>query len=198
MLAAMDDDTLGRIVGPGITHISCMAIEGSYDHKRHHAARHAGRPHPPEAPVPVWDFVVQRADGSWLRFHPEQTKRKVAVAAADFDYEREGPYAGRGRSDGPGTYRNMLAQTYNDGGTFKATEAEREANRERARARGRGGHGGAASTRGRGGGYAPAAPAPQFPAAAAPAAECCWLCSGESTCNLSVELVLGAKGSGTV
>ena len=133
MLAGFTDATLERIVGPGVRRIVCMSITGSYDHKRHHAARLANRQYPPDAPVPVWDFVVERTDGTRVRFHPGQTKRKVEIADYDFALERDGPAAGRGQSDGPGTYRAMLANTHNEVGAFQPTAAERQANRERAR-----------------------------------------------------------------
>ena len=164
MLAGFNDATLERIVGPGVRRIVCMSITGSYDHKRHHAARLANRQYPPDAPVPVWDFVVERTDGTRVRFHAGQTKRKVEIADYDFALERDGPAAGRGQSDGPGTYRAMLANTHNEVGSFQPTVAECQANRERARGRGRHTRGGSARTRGGGGRAAMAAP-PQQPSA---------------------------------
>ena len=88
MLAGFNDATLERIVGPGVRRIVCMSIRGRYDHKRHHAARLANRQYPPDAPVPVWDFVVERIDGSSVRFHPAHRKRKVEIAACDFALEQ--------------------------------------------------------------------------------------------------------------
>ena len=151
MLAGLNDATLKRIVGAGVRRIVCMPIPTSYDHKRHHAALQANRLLPPGAPVPVWDFVVERTDFTRVRFHPQQTKRKVEIADYDFKLERAGPAAGRGKSDGPGTYRAMLAKTHNEVGAFQPTEAERQANCERARGRGRHTRGGSAHTRGGGG-----------------------------------------------
>ena len=165
MLAGFNDATLERIVGPGVRRIVCMPITGSYDHKRHHAARQANRQYPPDAPVPVWDFVVERTDGTRVRFHVGQTKRKVEIADYDFALERDGPAAGRGQSDGPGTYRAMLANTHNEVGAFQPTAAESQANRERARGRGRHTRGGSAHTRGGGGGGAAMAAPPQQPSA---------------------------------
>ena len=158
MLAGCNNDTLERIVGPGVRRVLCMAIPKSYDHKRHHAALQACRQYPPDAPVPVWDFVVERTDGTRVRFHPNQTNRKIAVADYAFEFERNGPAAGRGRSDGPGTYRAMLWRTYNEAGAGQPTAEEQHANRERARlarakgiACGRHTRGGSAHTRGGGG-----------------------------------------------
>ena len=151
MLAGFNDATLERIVGPGVRRIVCMAITGSYDHTRHHAARLANRQYPPDAPVPVWDFVVERTDDTRVRFHVNQTRRKVEIADYHFALERDGPAAGRGQSDGPGAYRAMLANTHNEVGAFQPTAAERQANRERARGRGRHTRDGSAHTRGGGG-----------------------------------------------
>ena len=159
MLAGCNNDTLERIVGPGVRRVLCMAIPKSYDHKRHHAARLANRQYRSDAPVPVWDFVVERTDGTRVRFHPNQTNRKIAVADYAFEFERNGPAAGRGRSDGPGTYRAMLWRTYNEAGAGQPTAEEQHENRERARlarakgiACGRHTRGGSAHTRGGGGG----------------------------------------------
>ncbi len=64
---------------------------GSYDHKRRHAARVGRRPYVSNAPVPVWDFVVDRTDGTRVRFHPDQTRRTISIADMPFEYERDGP-----------------------------------------------------------------------------------------------------------
>ena len=39
MLASFPDDVLEQVVGPGVVTITCEPWVGSYDHKRHHAAR---------------------------------------------------------------------------------------------------------------------------------------------------------------
>ena len=121
MLNGMQEQTLDRIVGNGIIGICCKPIEGAYDHKRRHAARLLGHPvYDDAAPVPIWDFVVTRVDGSGIRFHVSQTNRKVElIDVADLDYETEGPRKGKGKSDGKGTYRRMLASSYNEAGAFR-------------------------------------------------------------------------------
>ena len=43
-LNGMDDDTLERVVGTGLAGIMLAALPGSYDHKRHWAARQLGIP----------------------------------------------------------------------------------------------------------------------------------------------------------
>ena len=76
MLNGMNDATLERVVGLGITGICCMAIHGSYDHARRDAARELGIVYDDwsdqaayegprrAAPVPIWDFVLARLDGT--------------------------------------------------------------------------------------------------------------------------------------
>ena len=127
MLNAFGDDTLQKIVGDGITNISCKPIPGSYDHKRRHAAKVLGKAYPEDSPVPVWDFEVERVDGTRVWFHTSQTNKKVEIREATFDYEREGPRAGKGNSDGKGTYKRMLANTYNQTGSCATESALAEA-----------------------------------------------------------------------
>ena len=130
----LDDATLRRIIGCGVTGIFCQPMEvwdhhgcrSSYDHKREHFGKHGGvrfadvdgKP----ADVPVWDFVIHRGDGEWVRLHPNQTNKKVSIAKiGGFDgtpipTAADGPQAGRGLSDfrphARGTFKRMLAKTY--------------------------------------------------------------------------------------
>ena len=67
-----------RIVGKGITRICVAPFKDSYDHKRDHAAQEAESPD--QRKVPVWDFVVERVDGTAVRFHPSATSNKVSIA----------------------------------------------------------------------------------------------------------------------
>ena len=79
-----DDDTLTRIIGPGVTGIFCQPmlclkriservtlVETSYDYKRCLSGAGAG---------PVWDFVIHRGDGERVRLHPNQTNKKVSIS----------------------------------------------------------------------------------------------------------------------
>ena len=134
MLNRFDDDLLTRIIGPGVTGIFCQPMQvwdhhgcrSSYDHKREHFAKHGGvrfadvdgKP----ADVPVWDFVIHRGDGEWVRLHPNQTNKKVSIAkiggldGTPIPTAADGPQAGRGLSDfrphARGTFQRMLAKTY--------------------------------------------------------------------------------------
>ena len=119
MLNGMDDATLERIVGEGIVGIACKPIHHHYDHKRQHAARTLGRPFPAEAPVPVWDFVVTRADRTAVRFHPNLKSKKIEIKDLSAEVLRDGPRRGKGNSDGPGTYRRMLDLSYDEKGSFE-------------------------------------------------------------------------------
>ena len=112
MLAGLRPDAMAAIVGTeeqgGVVSVTCEPLKDSYDHKRHHAAKEAGRPYPADAPVPVWDFVVTRFDGSAVRFHTSQTKNKVEIASVmarpNYPTNDMAPPKGRGESTGRGCY----------------------------------------------------------------------------------------------
>ena len=117
MLAGFDMVTRSQIMGfgenTGVVSIRVCAIKGSCDHKRHYAAVEAGAPYSNDVPVPIWDFIVERADGSEVRFRTQQTSKKVEVCNVTMAQRLpEPPMKGRGGSDGPGTYRRKLEETY--------------------------------------------------------------------------------------
>ena len=110
-----DDDTLKRIIGPGVTGILCQPmlslepisdritlVRTSYDHMR--------------GGGPEWDFVIHRGDGERVRLHPSQMKKKVEISmmGAPIPTAADGPQAGRGLSDGRGTFKRMLAKTHTE------------------------------------------------------------------------------------
>ena len=111
MLNRFDDATLTRIIGPGVTGIFCLPMHSagasSYDHRREHFARHGGVRFADAAPVPVWDFVIHRGDGERVRLRPNQTQKKVSISTfgAPLPTAADGPEAGRGLSDGRGTFK---------------------------------------------------------------------------------------------
>ena len=78
MLNAMEDRTLRHIVGVGVVGIVCMPLLDSVDGRRLHAWRKQKVTVPRGAPVPIWDFVVSRGDGSRITFHPNLTKETVS------------------------------------------------------------------------------------------------------------------------
>ena len=109
MLNRFDDDTLTRIIGPGVTGIfcqpmlclkrisdQCTLVESSYDHRRclSPCVRFADVDGTP-ADVAVWDFVIHRGDGERVRLHPNQTNKKVSISmiGAPIPIAADGPQA---------------------------------------------------------------------------------------------------------
>ena len=95
MLNSMKRETLDRIIGTGIVDIRCQPILQSYDHKRRVAVR--GRPldgFDDGSPVPIWDFVVTRTDGTGARFHPDWGNKKISAMDCASQYEMVGPRNG--------------------------------------------------------------------------------------------------------
>ena len=119
MLAAMPQNARARILGDparGVVRITCAPVQGSYDHKRHHAANQLSRPFPQTAPVPVWDFHVQLDNGRRVRFHTMHKGSNVEVAEITplpAPALPGPPLRGKGLSDGPGTYRRITEANYN-------------------------------------------------------------------------------------
>ena len=113
---AAKDLVLGANATLGVVRITCQPVPGSYDHKRWHAARHIGRPYAADAEVRVWDFFVTRTDGTTVRFHTNYKDKKVQVASVDgaqTPLQLPGPpQKGKGKSDGPGTYRRKTTGNY--------------------------------------------------------------------------------------
>jgi hypothetical protein len=109
MIASLDRESMEYVVnGPagrsgGVVGCSFSVRPNSYDHKRQHMLREVGRPNATK--LPIWDFVVHRADGSGIRLHPEWSTSKVeSFEAEGFQHEVAAPQAGLGQSDGRGTY----------------------------------------------------------------------------------------------
>ena len=55
----------------------------NYDHKRHRKLKDEGRSLL-DVRLPIWDFVIERADGTGVRLHPQRSTVKVET----FDIER--------------------------------------------------------------------------------------------------------------
>lgn len=113
-LNQMQDDTLKHVIGTGVVSVSCAPITGSYDWKRQQAAKNllgkgvscAALTFAEEAPVPIWDFLCTRSDGTTLRIHPNQTNTKLSIE--NYHKPLPEPVAKGGR----GTYQRVLAATY--------------------------------------------------------------------------------------
>ena len=103
-------------------------MHGTYYHARRNAAKELGTVFDDfsegaayegprrAAPVPVWDFVVTRVDGSRIRFHPQLKNKKIGMSDLRTPMERDGPMAGPGKSDGKGTFRRMQETNYPETG----------------------------------------------------------------------------------
>ena len=137
MLNCFSDETLQKVVGPGITGICCMPLPGTYDHARLHAAKELRivfddfRDEAPyegprrAAPVPIWDFIITRVDGTRIRFHPQLKTKKIGMSDWEMPMERDGPLAGPGKSDGKGTFRRMQQSNYPETGRARTWERGR-------------------------------------------------------------------------
>lgn len=115
MIKGFKEELQLRIVGEGLANIRCMPIAGTYDHKRHKAKVDSGQSYPADAPVPIWDFVVTQCDGKKVRFHPNLKCGQVTISSMAHDLRATPPTAGKGKSDGKGTFRAMVNQAYPDG-----------------------------------------------------------------------------------
>ena len=111
MIAQMTEESRATVVnGPqgrscGVVGCSFAVRPNSYDHGRSHMLKETSRA--PSVKLPIWDFVVHRADGTAIRLHPEWSKPRFPSFAAEGHGEVvQPPRAGLGRSDGRGTYRS--------------------------------------------------------------------------------------------
>ena len=79
MVAQMTDESMRKVVrGPqylsrGIVHCTLIETE-KFDHARHDALKKKRDPDLPK--LKVWDFLLQRDDGTCITFHPEYSKTK--------------------------------------------------------------------------------------------------------------------------
>lgn len=120
LVAHLDNESLEYAVnGPegrsgGILECRFAVRPGSYDHKRQVQA--PGK----TCRLPVWDFVLVRADQTQLRLHPNWQGTKVPCLESSLPIpETQLPRAGLGRSDGRGTFQGMLRQQQNKTLRFK-------------------------------------------------------------------------------
>ena len=110
MIAQLTPESMEVVVkGPegrscGVVGCSFAVRPNSYDHGRSHMIKEkTGKA--PNVKLPIWDFVVHRADGTAIRLHPEWSKpRFPSFASEGHESAVQPPLAGLGGSDGPGTY----------------------------------------------------------------------------------------------
>jgi len=109
MISQLDNESIDYVFGRsrGLVNCELCVRPGSYDHKRHHMLNTVGRP--PQARLPVWDFVIWRDDGTGIRLHPQWSTPKVETYEVDGHApDVEIPWKGLGQSNGPGTYRSYV------------------------------------------------------------------------------------------
>ena len=110
LVAQLNGASLAYVVEDGDNSRGLIACEfrprtNSYDHKRHHEKRTAGKPEE-DAQLRVWDFVLIRSDQSAVRHHPQWSTTKVETYAVEgHGAPVEIPRNGLGKSDGAGTYK---------------------------------------------------------------------------------------------
>ena len=107
MIAGMSDEAKDLVLGnprQDVEFLRVAPVEGTYDHKRRHAARVNNQPFSDDALVPVWDFFLGRMDGTVVRFHVNYGDNKVEVGTVNNPAILPGPpAAGKGKPDRKGT-----------------------------------------------------------------------------------------------
>ena len=108
MVAQLDTRSMKIVVdGPtgrsgGLIGCSLVPRPGSYDHIR------CSKMSEPRRRLPIWEFVLRRADGSAVRMKPRWGETKIGCQEGRGPWQDEEiplPKKGVGQSDGPGTYR---------------------------------------------------------------------------------------------
>jgi hypothetical protein len=110
MVAQMDGPTMLRVVcGPdndrsrGLVRCECRPCPSSLDNMRH--TKGVDRGQAQRIPLPQWDFVLIRDDGSGIRVHPSWSSPKFNTYEVEpHSHPVRGPRAGLGKSDGHGTF----------------------------------------------------------------------------------------------
>lgn len=120
MVALLDDKSM-RLVVEGPTDIpakglvSCKIAETDvYDHKRHfaQAARSTAAAESASSTavaesrmLKVWNFVLERDDGTTVNLHPNWADTKVQCSYGVIEKDHELPLTGKGGTSGPRTYK---------------------------------------------------------------------------------------------
>jgi hypothetical protein len=114
LVAQLDAESMEYVVrgedgrSRGVIGCECSIRPNSYDHKRHHALKQAGKPVQEE--LPIWDFVIFREDGTGVRLHPNWSNTKIeCIAVQGHEVPQQPPGAGLGGSEGPGTFARYKA-----------------------------------------------------------------------------------------
>ena len=108
---AMSSQLAGQQHGRSRGLVGCRLAPrpGSYDHKRHHKLATEGVD-TKAVRLPVWDFLLQREDGTGMRLHPQRSTTAIETFEdAGHRNPIDIPRRGHGTSDGRGTYRRYVA-----------------------------------------------------------------------------------------
>jgi hypothetical protein len=112
MVAQLDEKSMSIVVkgkdGRSCGLIGCYFARrpNSYDHNRHRKLKDEGTPLL-GVRLPIWDFVIERADGAAVRLHPHRSTMNVETFVLEGHEEPvEPPPRGKGGSWGRGTYRH--------------------------------------------------------------------------------------------
>jgi len=113
MVAQLDADSMRVVVegsggaanrSRGLTR--CMIQQSDvYDHKRHFAAKK--RNEQEQRDFKVWNFVLERDDGTMVALHPNFSDTKVSCQFGGWRSDHELPRTGRGGTSGRGTYKHF-------------------------------------------------------------------------------------------
>ena len=91
-----------------------------YDHKRHKALGSKG------PMLKVWDFFLDREDGTCLTLHPNWSNTRVECKFRPPVMDHRIPRTGRGGSDGPGSYQRYVNRQVDAKLRFDAQKPKRK------------------------------------------------------------------------
>ena len=130
MIAHMEPETRAFVVNGeggssgGLLACSVSRRPNSYGHKMCHAANEGQQPPTPAAKAgehqAEYDFVVERADGSAVRFHPDWCNKKFPIYSVNPHAAPVSAPPRYGGTCGPGTYKGHKKMDKSKDGVFDA------------------------------------------------------------------------------
>ena len=115
----MDTKSKDMILGPGDSIRTCyVRVVGRQDFKTQRAERDANQKTQNHGKVwgpqskDTWDFVLTDGDGHSVHLHPSHKGPKVQAHMGQPPVDDEVPRAGRGGSDGRGTFKKFKQKGY--------------------------------------------------------------------------------------
>ena len=120
MIAQLDDADIAAVAG-GSRLMSCRLQKTEmYDHKRHKALGSKG------PMLMVWDFFLDREDGSCLTLHPNWSNTWVECKFSPPVMDHRIPVTGKGGSDGKGSYKGYVNRQLDASLRFDAQRPKRK------------------------------------------------------------------------